>query len=437
MKQFYSKYLSHEPIAYNSLALILMILVFYLCHFNPVIYTRLVSEDNWGEYCTALSFAFTAVVMIISLFRQGSWFQKGFFVIIGLISIFVAGEEISWGQRLFQFPSPLLFRQINYQNEFTLHNIEAVRHLHPHTIASYLILAWAFFSVALFFQPQLLRNRVDVTRLPLIPIRLWLFFLLVPYFFLFSPVVKSGEIGELFLGIALAVWAFGLFFEYGRTSRFTSIPALSAIVGMLVLMTFASAIITHFFPGNLKTWLNLMAVRDYPERGMQDQAQQLYQYIFANPHYLTPDTRIYYSRLLLEKGQKEEAFQFLLQAQTELKPLKKSKARFSNNIRRIALIYKLLGQTEKADAKFDRAIKVDRRRLESASTGNRKAEILWSIAMTLEARGEIAAAIEMAKNARANASSQGLYWHIGRWIKTIAKRLDEEPVPVQHHSRKD
>jgi tetratricopeptide (TPR) repeat protein len=206
---------------------------------------------------------------------------------------------------------------------------------------------------------------------------------------------------------------------------------------MLVLMTFASAIITHFFPGNLKTWLNLMAVRDYPERGMQDQAQQLYQYIFANPHYLTPDTRIYYSRLLLEKGQKEEAFQFLLQAQTELKPLKKSKARFSNNIRRIALIYKLLGQTEKADAKFDRAIKVDRRRLESASTGNRKAEILWSIAMTLEARGEIAAAIEMAKNARANASSQGLYWHIGRWIKTIAKRLDEEPVPVQHHSHKD
>ena len=247
MKRNFSKYISLEPIVFNSLALILMILVFSLFHFDPAIYTRLVSEDNWGEYCTALSFAFSGVVMLILLFRQGSWFHKGFFAIIGLISIFVAGEEISWGQRLFQFPTPLFFHQINYQNEFSLHNTEAARHLYPHTIASCLILAWTFFSVVLFFQPQRLIGRVDVTRMPLIPIRLWLFFLLVPYFFLFSPVVKSDEIGELFLGIALAVWAFGLFFEYGRTSRFMGIPALSAIVGMLVLMTFASVTYNSLF----------------------------------------------------------------------------------------------------------------------------------------------------------------------------------------------
>ena len=179
-----------------------------------------------------------------------------------------------------------------------------------------------------------------------------------------------------------------------------------------------------------------MAVRDYPERGMQDQAQQLYQYILANPHYLTPDTRIYYSRMLFEKGQKEDAFHVLLQAQKELKRMDKPGARSSENMRRLAIIHKMLGQSYQADAKFNRAFKIDQRRLESASTSDRKAEILWSMAMTLEARGEIVEAIKKAEDARAKAS-KSLGWHIGRWIKTIAKRLDEKSVSVQHHSHKD
>jgi hypothetical protein len=34
------------------------------------------------------------------------------------------GEEISWGQRIFNFKTPELFREINVQHEFNIHNIE-------------------------------------------------------------------------------------------------------------------------------------------------------------------------------------------------------------------------------------------------------------------------------------------------------------------------
>lgn len=41
----------------------------------------------------------------------------------------VAGEEISWGQRLFGFPTPAQLQEINYQGEANLHNIVALDNL--------------------------------------------------------------------------------------------------------------------------------------------------------------------------------------------------------------------------------------------------------------------------------------------------------------------
>jgi len=37
-----------------------------------------------------------------------------------------AGEEISWGQRLFDIETPQLLKEVNVQNEITLHNIGSI-----------------------------------------------------------------------------------------------------------------------------------------------------------------------------------------------------------------------------------------------------------------------------------------------------------------------
>ena len=37
--------------------------------------------------------------------------------------VFAAGEEISWGQRIFGFATPDFLMHLNEQKEFTVHNI--------------------------------------------------------------------------------------------------------------------------------------------------------------------------------------------------------------------------------------------------------------------------------------------------------------------------
>ncbi len=54
---------------------------------------------------------------------SGAW--GGVYVLGGLALVFGAGEEISWGQRIFGFATPGFLQEVNSQGEFTVHNIGA------------------------------------------------------------------------------------------------------------------------------------------------------------------------------------------------------------------------------------------------------------------------------------------------------------------------
>jgi len=47
-----------------------------------------------------------------------------FLIVYAGALFFIAGEEISWGQRLLKFDTPEELKEVNYQDEFTLHNID-------------------------------------------------------------------------------------------------------------------------------------------------------------------------------------------------------------------------------------------------------------------------------------------------------------------------
>lgn len=55
--------------------------------------------------------------------RDRNWRFKFLMVLIALFSFFVAGEEISWGQRIFQIESSDFFKTNNTQAETNLHNM--------------------------------------------------------------------------------------------------------------------------------------------------------------------------------------------------------------------------------------------------------------------------------------------------------------------------
>lgn len=63
-------------------------------------------------------------------FYSSKLILRGFMAFLAL-SLFIAGEELSWGQHLFEFKTPRVWSEINVQNETTLPNlvgIQGIRH---------------------------------------------------------------------------------------------------------------------------------------------------------------------------------------------------------------------------------------------------------------------------------------------------------------------
>lgn len=89
-------------------------------HFAPApVVISAGKEDRLVEYLSAL-FLFSASGFFIAAFRN----RNIFFLLLALLMLFGACEEISWGQRILGFSTPEKIKAANVQREFTIHNLE-------------------------------------------------------------------------------------------------------------------------------------------------------------------------------------------------------------------------------------------------------------------------------------------------------------------------
>jgi hypothetical protein len=92
---------------------------------DPDLYYRSSQEDEALEWVTFWAFLFASIYYILGARldrrRRGGlpWFHIG----LATFCLFVALEEISWGQRLIGYRAPEVFLARNFQQEFNLHNI--------------------------------------------------------------------------------------------------------------------------------------------------------------------------------------------------------------------------------------------------------------------------------------------------------------------------
>ena len=87
------------------------------------LYRALTWEDSVVENLTAVWLGLAGLVLFFTAGRQRSLGRRGVYVLGGLALVLGAGEEISWGQRLFGFATPGFLQAVNYQDEFNVHNI--------------------------------------------------------------------------------------------------------------------------------------------------------------------------------------------------------------------------------------------------------------------------------------------------------------------------
>lgn len=184
--------------------------VFYfisLWHFN--IFKEVVKEDRAIEYA---QFWILSVAGVLQLYKSYVLFGKkklflallhGF---VGLAFIAVAGDEISWGQRLFGIEVSEELEEINRQGEITFHNLYAVEWL----------VIYAYIIGSLF---GLCAHWILAVFKPLRKFQAWVpspllfgYFLLPDVFFIQQIRVKYGiwhswsEVAELYLYTGVALW---------------------------------------------------------------------------------------------------------------------------------------------------------------------------------------------------------------------------------------
>lgn len=88
--------------------------------------TRFTLEDGFVEWATVATLVFGALFGLWRLRHAWPRFGRmGRLVLVGmvLICVFGAGEEISWGQRVFGIQTPEALAARNTQGEFNLHNL--------------------------------------------------------------------------------------------------------------------------------------------------------------------------------------------------------------------------------------------------------------------------------------------------------------------------
>jgi len=125
------------------------------------IYRIIGSEDNLIEWLQFLLFGASGIIsFILALkFRKKSKLMFWIFLFLSLGLIFVAGEEISWGERLFGIEAPYIFDgetklpvlNYNVQSEMNIHNFKAfhkrVGYMYL-AIGAYACFAWVLLCIA-------------------------------------------------------------------------------------------------------------------------------------------------------------------------------------------------------------------------------------------------------------------------------------------------
>lgn len=192
---------------------LLIIFAFSTCYLyvnDPCLLEIISEEDGILETTTAI-FYFVAFLILIYIFNKKSS-KNLWYLIFAITFLVIAGEEISWGQRLLGFSSTELFKTINVQREFSFHNIKGI-HENIRGVAVFVIVIICGVVPITGKFMNCMRNFYRRIKLPICP--LWLLsvfimgiaFMVFPRLLLHKIIFEMDEIGEFYLAIGFLIFS--------------------------------------------------------------------------------------------------------------------------------------------------------------------------------------------------------------------------------------
>ena len=166
------------------------------------------AEDRLVENGTALFLLVASIVLLrnaTSLRQRGLWLATGLTALYALLFFFAAGEEISWGQRIFGWEASDFFAENNYQGETNLHNLMVGDHRLARTLfGSILTTVLLLYLVVLplaYPRVVLIRRLADALAVPVPGLRHAALALLASLVIAAVDVPRKWEVYELIFAI--------------------------------------------------------------------------------------------------------------------------------------------------------------------------------------------------------------------------------------------
>jgi len=197
-----------DIIAYLFLFLVFGIGIYYantdLQYFDEF-YTK---EDGFAEYGTAF-LLFCSSLLLISRFIKLQKYKKNLWKLgilaIALVFIFGAGEEISWGQRIFNIESSEFFKENNAQAETNLHNLvvdgKKVNKIIFSQLLTAILVIYLIITPFLYRKFDSIKNLANLFAVPIVQWHHTIAFLICTGLLSFMGSDRKWELYELAFGV--------------------------------------------------------------------------------------------------------------------------------------------------------------------------------------------------------------------------------------------
>lgn len=204
-----------------------LVLIYFIRILSSNFFELITAEDSYLENGQFIFYLIAGIYSfkIFNIFKQNkvSKIYYRVFLLFSFFLVFVAFEEISWGQRFFKIETPNSYKNVNVQNELTLHNIKLIQYnfidqvyilIGIYGSFSYIVLRqlksakWHRFYV--FTPPFYLTFAFFTVSTYYIILNLLKFtYLLTPAFY--NNFIISQEVAETYLAIAFLIYTKSIF----------------------------------------------------------------------------------------------------------------------------------------------------------------------------------------------------------------------------------
>ncbi len=201
-----------EKIVLVSMFLIVFLGLWFVFSDPTYFVDNFTAEDGVVENLTAFALALAGLIVIADIVRKSKQKAVTKFwifcrVLFALLLIFGAGEEISWGQRIFDVSSGEFFLENNAQAETNLHNltvgdVKLNKLIFGQLLTVGLVLYFIFLPI-LYKRVDKIKKLIDTFGVPVPKAYHSIAFVLAYVISIAPDISRKWEVGEMCLGFVL------------------------------------------------------------------------------------------------------------------------------------------------------------------------------------------------------------------------------------------